>query len=180
MSNEPRSNERMTQKDLHNEWAWSQIEAYADGSLDGAAHERMRAELANDARLRAAVERADAVRAALREIHSAPLPRGLRGKLWRIPGQRVMHWSWLAVPAAAAMATIAAIAIAPLLTSPQVEPDPSVAALREFELAMTYVQKTAAITSQEVSGTVGGGVLDALRTSRQSLRNAESKQETGG
>jgi anti-sigma factor RsiW len=171
------SKEVMTDKDLQNEWAWSQIEAYTDGSLEPSARERMLVELANDARLRAAVERAADVQHALRGMRGAPLPRGLRGKLLRIPGRPTMHWSWLAIPVTAA---IAAIAIAPLLKSPELQPDPRVAALREFELAMTYVQKTAAIASHEVSGTVGGGVLDALRTSRDSLRDAESTQETGG
>lgn len=165
----------MTEKDLTNEWAWSQVEAYADGSLDAAAQARMRTELEHDARLCAAVERAGAVRAALRGMRGAPLPRGLRGRLLRIPGQPTMRMGWLAAAAAA----IAAAAIAPaLLREP--EPTPEAIAMRDFELAMKYVQKSAAITSQEVTGTVGGGVRDALLASRNSLRNAELRRETGG
>jgi anti-sigma factor RsiW len=167
----------MTDRDLHNEWAWSQIEAYADGSLEPAARDRMLIELAGDEQLRAAVERAADIQHALRRMRGAPLPRGLRGKLWRIPGRSVPHWGWVALPVTAA---IAAIAIAPFLTRPEVEPDPRVAALREFELAMTYVQKTAAITGHEVTGTVGAGVLDALLTGRDSVRDATRTQETGG
>ena len=44
----------MTQKDLGEEWAWTQLEAWADGSLTGESRARMDAAMAADPRLRAA------------------------------------------------------------------------------------------------------------------------------
>ena len=66
----------MSDQELNREWAVSQLEAWADGSLTGAQRERMRAALERDPGLRAAAERAVAVYRTLREQSAAPLPKG--------------------------------------------------------------------------------------------------------
>jgi len=60
-------------------------------------------------------------------------------------------------------------------------PDPRVAALEEFNIAMKYVRKSAAITGKEVTDRVGGGLRDALTVSGNTLRDADArKKQTGG
>jgi anti-sigma factor RsiW len=170
----------MTEKDLHNEWAWSQIEGYADGSLSGAARQRMRAALREDVRLRAAVERAHDVRAALRRAPPAPLPAGLRRRLLRISDPAAPRWRTFATAVTAA----AAIAATVLWLRPEPAPPPvdarAAAAVEDFELAMKYMQKSAAITSREVSDHVGGGLREALTVSGNSLRESAERTNTGG
>jgi anti-sigma factor RsiW len=170
----------MMDKDLQNEWAWSQIERHADGSLSGPARERMRAALRDDARLRAAVERARDVRAALRRAPPAPLPAGLRGRLLRIPGPAAARWPMFAAAATAA----AAIAVAVLWLRPEPAPPPldarTAAAVEDFELAMKYMQKSATITRREVNDHVGGGLREALTVSGNSLRESARRSKTGG
>ncbi|HEX5046887.1 MAG TPA: hypothetical protein VFX89_07160 [Gammaproteobacteria bacterium] len=171
----------MNDKELHNEWAWSQIESYADGDLSGAAHARMEAALRADERLRAAVARARDVHAALRRAQPAPLPAGLRARLLRISGPALPRWPMLA--AAATAATAAAVVAGLLLHRPEAAPPPAderAAALADFELAMKYMQKTAAITSREVTNRVGGGVREALAISGKSLREPAERKNTGG
>jgi len=167
----------MTDQDLNGEWARSQIEAWADGSLTEANRERMRAALQRDPQLRAAAERAAAVHRALREAPTAPLPRGLRRRLLAIParpGRAV--WPRFALPVAAG---VAALAVAVWWQRP-IEPtlDERVAAVADFELAMHYLQKSARITENGVTGAVGSGLQGAWATSRESLER--STKENGG
>jgi anti-sigma factor RsiW len=168
----------MTEQDLRNEWAWSQIEGYADGSLRGAARARMRAAVRHDMRLRAAVERARRVRTALRAAPAAPLPSGLRARLLRIPGPPMRRWPALAATAAAAAAIAVLAWQRPEPAPPPV--DERAAAVADFQLAMKYVQKSAAITSKEVSTQVGGGLREALTLSGNSLRASAERTKTGG
>jgi hypothetical protein len=129
--------------------------------------------------LRAAVERARRVRAALRAAPAAPLPAGLRARLLRIPGPSLLRW-----PALAATAAVAAAAIAVLVWQrPEPSPPPvdeRAAAIADFELAMKYMQKSAAITSKEVTNHVGGGLREALTLSGNSLRESAERRKTGG
>jgi hypothetical protein len=166
----------MTEKDLQNEWAWSQVETYVDGDLQDASLERMRDALRHDSRLARAVEHASAVRSALRSARAAPMPAGLRFRLLGIPSGPPVRWLWAAVPAAAAAAALTGLLMLRSVEPPQ--PDPRIVALQEFETAMKYVRKSAAITGHGVTGSVGGGVRDALLASRNSLRDAD--KETGG
>ena len=63
--------------ELNGEWAWTQIESMADGSLEGIALERMQRALENDPRLRRAVARARSVhREASAACGNAALPTG--------------------------------------------------------------------------------------------------------
>lgn len=166
----------MKDRDLNREWAESQLEAWADGSLTGANRERLQALLASDTRLKAAAARAVAVRRALR-ASAAPMPRGLRRRLLAIPGGAFGSWPLLAVPATAfAIAIVGVTLLRP--AAPPPPPDPRVAAVQEFELAMRYLQKSARVTETEVTTAVGAGLRDALVTSRQSLER--TTKEKGG
>ncbi|HEX5419302.1 MAG TPA: hypothetical protein VFY39_04815 [Gammaproteobacteria bacterium] len=131
----------MNDKDLDSSWAWSQIEAMADGSLRGRERRRMRLHVRADARLRRAVEEARAVSAALRGVPRAPLPHGLLLKLIRIPSLALPRQSaadeplgaiarprasFMARPAGLAAAAIAATAIvAAFLLLPRPVPQPN-------------------------------------------------------
>jgi anti-sigma factor RsiW len=171
----------MTQRDLSEEWAWTQLEAWADGSLAGEARERMAAALAADAQLKSAAERAVAVQRALRAQPAEPMPRGLRRRLLAIPGQapRARSFALPAFASAAAAAVVAAVlwlepeAPAPADVDPRV-----VAAAQDFETAMRYLQKSARITQGHVESAVGTGLRDAFVVSREAL--AQQTDETGG
>jgi len=168
----------MTDQDLNREWARSQIEAWADGSLAGESLERMHAALASDARLRAAAERAVAVRRALRDSPGASMPAGSRLRLLAIPGNPSRTW-FVALPAMAS-ALAAAIVGAVLLLRPDAPPpiDQRVAAVQDFELAMHYLQQSARFTQSEVTDAVGSGLQGAWALSRESLER--STKENGG
>jgi anti-sigma factor RsiW len=169
----------MTEKELHNEWASSQIESYADDGLSGAARSRMEDAVRADRRLRAAVARARAVRAALRRARPEPLPAGLRSRLLRIPGPALPRWPAFAITTATAAAAVAVL----LWQRPEPTPPPAderAAAVADFELAMKYMQKTAAITSKAVNDRVGGGLREALTISGNSLRESAQRKNTGG
>ena len=167
----------MTDRDLNREWAESQLEAWADGSLSAANRERMKAMLAADARLKAAADRAAAVRRAL-QASAPPMPRGLRRRLLAIPGQAWPSWPLLAVPATAFAIAVVGVALLLEPAAPPPTPDPRVAAVQEFELAMHYLQKSARVTEIEVTAAVGTGLRDALVTSRESLER--TTKENGG
>jgi hypothetical protein len=165
----------MTERDLSSTWAWAQIEAWADGSLTGESRERMAQALRADAQLRAAVDRAAAVRDALRADEVAPLPAGLRRRLLAIPGAAQRPMRRFVLPAAAAAVT--AVAVSVWLARPVPAPErEALLALQELELAMRYVQKSARIAEDEVTGAVGTGFRKAFDTSREVLgrRNEES------
>jgi anti-sigma factor RsiW len=171
----------MTQKDLSEEWAWTQLEAWADGSLTGESRTRMDAAIAADARLRAAAERAAAVHRALRATPAIRMPSGLRRRLLAIPSQAPRARRSFFVPAfASAAAAVAVVAVA-LWFKPETPPpvDPRVAAAaQDFETAMRYLQKSAVITQGHVESAVGTGLRDAMVVSRDAL--ARGKNESGG
>lgn len=167
----------MTERDLNVEWARTQLEAWADGSLSSEQAERMAAALAADAKLRAAAERAVAVHRALRVLPQARMPAALRWRLLAIPGRSA--WPMFALPAAAAIA-VAVVATA-LWRSPVEQPPldaQQAAAMQDFETAMRYLQKSARITQNGVTGALGAGLRDAVATSRAAL--VQETDETGG
>lgn len=167
----------MTHRDLSEEWAWSQLEAWADGSLTGESRARMAAALVANPRLQAAAERAVAVRRALRASSRAPMPAALRWRLLAIPGRSA--WPRFALPVAAA----AAIAVVAIAVSLQPEAPPpldaqQVAALQDLETAMRYLQKSAVITENEVTTALGSGLRDAIAASQAAI--GQPTNETGG
>jgi anti-sigma factor RsiW len=167
----------MSERDLGEEWARTQLEAWADGTLPPESRERMAAVLSADPRLRAAAERALAVRRALRASSAPRLPAGLRSRLLAIPGRPTSPS--LAWPLAAGAAFSAIAAAVWLVPGPRpVEPDPRVSAVQEFETAMRYLQKSARTTQGEVTSAVGTGLREALAASREAV--ARETDETGG
>lgn len=122
----------MSDKPLIDIWAWSQIEAAADDSLDGERLQRMVEAQAGDARLRAAIERARALRAALRASGQERPPPGLLRTLLAIPrlharpravhaGYASTRAGWATAGGAFAAATLAAIVVANLY-APSIPP----------------------------------------------------------
>jgi anti-sigma factor RsiW len=172
----------MTQKDLSEEWAWTQLEAWADGSLTGESRARMAAAIAADPRLGAAAERAVAVHRALRAAPAVSMPRGLRSRLFAIPSQAPRARRSYFVPALASAAVASAVIAAVLwlnLQPTQPPPDPRVvAAAQDLETAMRYLQKSAVITQGHVESAVGTGLRDAFAASREAL--ARETEKTGG
>jgi anti-sigma factor RsiW len=171
----------MTQRDLNEEWARTQLEAWADGSLTGESRARMDAAIAADPRLKSAAERAVAVQRALRESPGVSMPRGLRGRLLAIPGQAPRARRSFLVPAlvSAAAAAAAVVAVALWLRPEPTPVDPRVAAVtQEVEIAMRYLQKTASITQAHVTSAVGMGLGDAFAVTRGALE--KSTEQTGG
>jgi anti-sigma factor RsiW len=171
----------MAQRDLNEEWARTQLEAWADGSLTGESRARMEAAIAADPLLAAAAERAVAVHRALRESAAVSMPRGLRGRLLAIPSQAPRARRSFFVPAlvsAAAAAAVVAVALW-MRPEPPTPVDPRVAAVtQEVETAMRYLQKTASITQGHVTSAVGTGLGDALAVTRGALE--KSTEEIGG
>jgi ferric-dicitrate binding protein FerR (iron transport regulator) len=169
----------MTERDLSEEWARTQLEAWADGSLTGENRERMAAALAADPKLRLAAERAVAVHRALRESSPAPpMPAGLRRRLLAIPAGSSRVWRGFALPVAAGVAA-AVVAAVWLRPEPPPPTDPRVAAVaQDLETAMRYLQKSARITENEVTNAVGSGLRDAVDATRAAV--GRDTDETGG
>jgi anti-sigma factor RsiW len=164
--------------DLNGEWARTQLEAWVDGTLEGESRARMAAAIAADPQLKAAAERAAAVRRALRALPQEPVPAGLRRRLLAIPARsgatrRPLLWPALASAAAAAAVVGISLWFAPTPPAPTEE---QAAAMQDLEVAMRYLQKSARITQGQVTSAVGGGLRDAFAATRQAL----DQDETGG
>ena len=172
----------MSEKRFFDIWAWSQIEAAADGSLDGESVQRMAEAQDRDARLRAAVARARTVHAALRASGNERPPRGLLGVLLAIPRRHPrarsasaarVPWRspvWTTAGGAVAAASLVAIVVAGLSEAPVAPPpEPALAAVQDFEVALAYLSKSAAVTGREVGAALNGGITAALEVSRDSL-----------
>jgi anti-sigma factor RsiW len=170
----------MNHKEQNRKWTRQRIEAMADGSLERGERRRMRAAMRGDPQLRSAVERARALRGGLKRLGAAPVPAGLAARLLAVPGGRARRWPLIALPAAAA-AAVAAVTLVLLTQPPETAPeDPAVAAIRDFNIAMTYLQRSAAYTGEEIGGIVSAGLLEALTVSRNSLTREEPDDENGG
>jgi anti-sigma factor RsiW len=172
----------MTQEDLNEEWARTQLEAWADGTLTGESRARMDAAIAADARLASAADRAVAVHRALHEAPAAVrMPSGLRRRLLAIPSRAPLARRSFFVPALASAVAAAAVVAVALWLRPETPPpvDPQVAvAQQDFDTAMRYLQKSAVIAEGHVTSAVGTGLRDAFAASRDAL--AQQTDKTGG
>jgi len=174
----------MTQRDLNEAWAWTQLEAWADGSLTSENRARMDAAIAADPRLSAAAERAVAVHRALHEAPAAVrMPSGLRRRLLAIPGRaprarRSLFVAALASAAAAAAVVAVALWLRPETPPPSPDMSQLAAAQQDYETAMRYLQKSAVIAEGHVTSAVGTGLRDAFAASRDAL--AQQTDKTGG
>ena len=171
----------MTERDLNDEWARTQLEAWVDGSLEGESRARMAAALVADPQLAAAAQRAAAMQRALRALPREPVPRGLRRRLLAIPRRSAGARRSFLLPAmaSAAAAAVAVVAVAVWLRPDTPAPlDERAAAIQEFETAMRYLQKSARTTQGRVTSAVGVGLRDAFAATRQALE--QDTEETGG
>lgn len=172
----------MTEIDVR--WAWSQVEAAADGSLSPADARRMRRAIASDPDLEAAVGRAKELRTALRALGREPVPRSLTRRLLEIGrpagrdrASRGPVWSWAT---AAGAAGAVAIAVLVLTQVPEPRHDERAAALREFELAMTYLHRSYAIAGEHVRRRMERELAEALWPRRESSGDETGREENGG
>jgi len=170
----------MTERDLSEEWARTQLEAWADGTLTSENRARMAAAIVVDPLLAAAAERALAVHRALRATPPAPMPPDLRRRLLAIPGRSPRARSFMLPAFASAAAAVAVVVVALWLQpEPPAPVDPrAIAAAQELETAMRYLQRSARVTQGHVTSAVGAGLRDALAVSREALTS--NTDETGG
>ncbi len=160
--------------ELDRTWAATQVEAMADGSLSPDARRRMRALMAEDPAIAAAVDRAQAVRRDLRTLAGRRPPPGQLRRLWMIPAaDRPRDGYW--VPATV-LATVAAVAVGVSVllgdagpTSEEIARDQ---AMQDFAIAMAYLQKSATMATNEVNEAVGYGVLDAWAIGQGAIRES--------
>jgi hypothetical protein len=164
--------------DLDDRWAWSQVEAMADGTLPRADEQRMRTAMAADVRLREAVALAATVRGELKRLARAPVPPSQRRRLLRIPSASPRAQSRRVrglVPAAALVgAAVAAIALTALLetprTPPVASPEAQAQAVADFAVAMSYLRRSAEIASTDVTTAVRGALPGGRDTARDNER----------
>jgi hypothetical protein len=181
--------------DIDNQWAWSQVEAMADRSLDAASARRMRAAMAKDGELRKAVERAATLRYELARLGRLPVPSGQRRRLLSIASRTgaaspVGRAVWRTLPIAVATVAVGAIGLSALLhrLAPPAPPAPTAPtaptaqdrAVSEFETAMTYLHRSAVVAASEVSTAVGGGLRDAVAVSRDAIHQKKHEPKNGG
>jgi ferric-dicitrate binding protein FerR (iron transport regulator) len=169
--------------DLNGEWAWSQVEALADDSLEGAALERMGRALESDPRLRRAVARARSVRRELGRLPKQGPPLAFLIRLLQTPPTRHdARRRRIAIPAVGALAVATIVAGVAVWIGSAPAPEPTAAqtaaAMQQLELALHYMRKSAAITHEELNAAVGHGLREALNVSRESVR--DRGQENGG
>lgn len=169
----------MTENELEAEWARARIEAMADGSLEGADARRMRAAMASDAELAAAVETARRLRAELRTLGREPLPDGLTQRLLAIPSHAGSRLRWHLPGAAAAAGVVVALTSLLVLEQASRPPSPRDAAIEDFRIAMTYLQHSAAVTGEDVAREVSNGLRNALVVSHNAMLDGDTESSDG-
>ena len=117
------------------------------------------------------------LRRELRRLGQVPVPAGLLRHLLAIPSGREPAWRWLLVPAVPA--AVAAIAIVLVARQPLPEEDPGIAALQEFRVAMSYVQRGVTVANEEISNAIQTGLRDAYGISRVSVLGEDRRPQQG-
>jgi hypothetical protein len=128
------------------------------------------------------VSRARTVHAVLRESGRERAPAGLIPTLLAIPrgaprARRARSRSfaprgpaWATAGGAVAAASLVAIVVAGLAQAPvEPAPTPELAAVQDFEVALAYLGRSAAVTGREVGAALNGGLMAAFAVSRESL-----------
>ena len=149
----------------------------AEGSLSAAAEERMRAAMSQDASLAGQVAAARALKRDLAALRSAPVPRGLWWRLWRIPnaGRKRTNTIWM--PAGALVTALVVVIGANLYLQgpePALDQVAQQEAVEDFVIAVAYLQKSALMARNEVNEAVGSSVLSALAVSRGIMDRSET------
>ena len=160
-------------------WTSSRVEGMAEGSLPPAEARRMRAEMRGDPALRAAVERAIALRCELRRLDVAAAPPGLRRRLLAIAAHpntlrptRFARRAWAAGAMTAIMAgTVALLAVQSARERAAAVALEQAAALEQVELAMTYLQRSSQVAGAHVREAMRASLLAAVETSRKAMKD---------
>ena len=170
--------------ELDRAWAETQIEGMADGSLSAEAEQRMLAAMRQDRGLADRVDQARALRFGLRQLGNAPVPRGLFGRLWRIPAAGRSHASTYWMPAGVlAAAVVAAISIG-IFQGQQAKDvasmdEAEMAAVQDVVIAVSYLQKSMVLAHNEINEVVGSGVFEALAASSGMMNRTERIDSEG-
>lgn len=164
--------------DIDAQWASSRIEAMADGSLPAEERRRMRAAMARDPALRAAVERAQALNAELRRLGRVAVPGSLPGRLLALAQARKRPRLWRWAAGAVAATAVAASTLA-LLEAQRAREREAAAARQQVEVALAYLGKASGIAAEQVGRAVRTGVLAAAETSSRAIRNDEPRDRNG-
>jgi anti-sigma factor RsiW len=158
------------------------INALMDGELSGPDAELLKAVAADDRQLARAIIEAHQLQQAMDAIRVERAPLSLRKRLRAIPGEhrprpafRLLQPRW-----AMALAAIPLTIIAVSLMQPDRPSASEIAKARqELAIAFAYLDKAAAITSQEIELTVGQTMADAVTHSVDQAiksRNSDSKE----
>jgi anti-sigma factor RsiW len=163
--------------DLDRQWAQTQIEAFVDGSLPPESAERVRNAMREDSALGEQIERARELRRDLASLRRTRVPAGLLFRLMSIPNADRRPRAGFYLPATA-LAGIAAVAIGvgsySIVERHLAQTQARDSAVRDFQVAMVYLQKSTAIANSEMAEAVGLGVRSAVTTSRNALQQAPS------
>jgi hypothetical protein len=163
--------------DLDRQWAETQVEAFVDGSLSTESEQRVRAAMLGNPGLRRQVERARKVQQDLGSLRKVPVPGGLAFRLLGIPAAERAPRRMLHMPAAA-LGALGAVAIGigsySIVERHLAETQAREMAVRDFQVAMVYLQKSTALANSEMTEAVGFGVRSAVTTSRDALQDAQS------
>lgn len=127
---------------------------------------------------------------ALEKAIRVPPPPGLLRTLLSIPASAEPKtargwppgWQWLAAPAALAAVAVVAFMLAPNPRQPEqalADMRATEAAVRDFTLAMTYLQKTTEIAGRHTGREIGNGMLDALALSREAILDSDTTNNGG-
>jgi hypothetical protein len=152
--------------EIESRWAWSRVEAAADGTLAPAERRRMRDALAADARLREAVDRTAVLRAGLRRLRAEPVPPSLWLRLLRMPRGARPATAWrprrIAVAGIGlAVAAVAAVAVFALLSTARRQDatrESQEQAVAEFSVAMAYLRRSVTVASDQSASAVRGSL----------------------
>lgn len=173
-------------RSIDSQWAWSQIEAMADGSLSSGDVRRMREAMAREPALAAAVARARALRRELGTLGRTPVPASLTGRLLAIPSSgenagrapsTVMSWSSATVAASLFAAAVLALMQPRLDEAYEHEREQAYearAALRDLEHTLIYVRRSSVTARDEVEEAVGRTVRNALERGLAALSDDAS------
>jgi anti-sigma factor RsiW len=169
---------------LDSAWARTQVEAMVDGNLAEAAEQRMRALMQADPELAAEVERARGLRRELKALRRVTVPRGLGGRLWRIPNEQRprVSFSWVPATGIAAVASLA-LTVSILFgiegQRPSEQELAREAAIQDFAIAMAYLQKSALVARNEVNEAVGAGMMGAWAVGRDAIGQTGLESDEG-
>ncbi|MCG8463867.1 MAG: hypothetical protein MI750_03310 [Xanthomonadales bacterium] len=158
------------------EWAWGQVEAMADGTLDAAQSQRMQQAMALSPELQHAVKQSHRLLTDLDALSTPTPSSGLWRRLWVLPkrqhvaSEKIPWWQHNRLGMVAAVMTVVVLAVPLVVYQQQAsharsEQLAQQQAMHDFQVAMLYVDKTARLSSRTTTQSLGGGIQHALSLS---------------